>query len=241
MSSTTTPITPELFALAIKDLPSSSLHFKARELRNSLAHLDYSNQQLIPYTDGTNGEPDQDCIDAIKENEIVIERHNERLGLLKVEVESRGMNWREFMSSEELEEQQENDSDTNGDMMDDEGHLVNGHGADHGNGTNGASARAGTNGTESRTAAATTESTQSPWTDGTFTTGTISSNGNVSVNTHTPPPQRIVIQRILTPASNRPPEESSGRTPPPFRSDAELRRALAERMEEDNEEDGMHL
>jgi len=77
------------------------------EIRNSVAHLDYSNEQLKPFADGTdpsaNGRPDQDCIDAIKENEIVIARMQERIALLKAEVEGRGSSWLEFQSAEELE------------------------------------------------------------------------------------------------------------------------------------------
>jgi hypothetical protein len=98
MSSATTPISPARFAAALKDLPLSTLHLKAAELRNSIAHLDYSNEQLKPFAEGTNegnsnGQPDQDCIDAIKENEGVIARMMERIELLKQEVEGRGSSW----------------------------------------------------------------------------------------------------------------------------------------------------
>lgn len=220
MSATATPIRAELFALAIKDLPSSSLHYKARELRNSIAHLDYSNQQMLPYTDGTNGEPDPDCIDAIKENEAVIERQKERLGLLKVEVEGRGMNWREFMSAEELEAQNgdANTSDTNGDLVDGEGNPVNGyrHTEAHSNGANVTHA---TNGAGSR-ATAGSEATSSPWTDGTFVTGTIrggsmSIDGQAPADQRDPPLQRLVVHRAPL-----------GHT---------------ESVHESEEEDGMHL
>jgi hypothetical protein len=106
MSNEATPISPARFAAALKDLPLSTLHLKAMEIRNSIAHLDYSNEQLKPFADGTdpsaNGRPDQDCIDAIKENEIVIARMQERIALLKAEVEGRGSSWLEFQSAEEL-------------------------------------------------------------------------------------------------------------------------------------------
>jgi len=96
MSSDSLPISPARFSSALKDLPLSTLHLKAAELRNSIAHLDYSNEQLQPFADGTdpstNGEPDQVCLDAIKENEIVIARFEERIELLKKEVEERGCN-----------------------------------------------------------------------------------------------------------------------------------------------------
>jgi hypothetical protein len=105
MSNEATPISPARFALALKDLPLSTLHLKAAELRNSIAHLDYSNEQLKPFADGTEGYngPDSDCADAIKENEAVIARMLERILLLRAEVEGRGSSWLEFQSSEELE------------------------------------------------------------------------------------------------------------------------------------------
>ena len=108
MSNEATPISPARFAAALKDLPLSTLHLKAMEIRNSIAHLDYSNEQLKPFADGTeasaNGRPDEDCIDAIKENEIVIARMQERIALLKAEVEGRGSSWLEFQSAEELQD-----------------------------------------------------------------------------------------------------------------------------------------
>ncbi len=100
MSSEAAPISPARFAAALKDLPLSTLHLKAAELRNSIAHLDYSNEELKPFAEGTdpstNGEPDHICIDAIKENEVVIARLQERIELLKAEVESRGSSVRMF-------------------------------------------------------------------------------------------------------------------------------------------------
>ena len=52
MSSETQPISPARFAAALKDLPASSLALKVLELRNSIAHLDYSNAELKPFADG---------------------------------------------------------------------------------------------------------------------------------------------------------------------------------------------
>lgn len=113
MSNEAAPISPARFAAALKDLPLSTLHLKAAEIRNSIAHLDYSNEQLKPFADGTdpsaNGRLDQDCIDAIKENEIVITRMQERIALLKGEVEGRGSSWLEFLSAEEVRELQDAD------------------------------------------------------------------------------------------------------------------------------------
>ena len=108
MSSEAAPISPTRFAEALKDLPLSALHLKAAELRNSIAHLDYSNEQLKPFAEGTegstNGHPDRDCLDAIQENEVVIARMTERIRLLRAEVEGRGSSWLEFRSQEEVAE-----------------------------------------------------------------------------------------------------------------------------------------
>ncbi|KAH8837492.1 hypothetical protein MCOR27_005522 [Pyricularia oryzae] len=110
MSSETLPISPARFAEAIKELSLAGLHLKVLEIRNSIAHLDYSNEQLRPFAEGKEpvhggdgtAQPDQDCIDAIKENEGVIERMQERIRLVRVEVEeNRGCSWTEFESAEE--------------------------------------------------------------------------------------------------------------------------------------------
>ena len=53
MSNEATPITPARFAEALQELPSSSLALKVLELRNSIAHLDYSNAELKPYAEVT--------------------------------------------------------------------------------------------------------------------------------------------------------------------------------------------
>lgn len=89
MSSTANPISPARFASALGSLPLSSLHEKAAEIRTSVAHLHYSNVQLKPLAD----QGDVDCADAIAENEVVVERMNMRLEMLKREVEGRGMMW----------------------------------------------------------------------------------------------------------------------------------------------------
>ncbi len=91
MSSLATPISSQRFTEAIQDLPSGNLHFKAAEIRNSIAHLESSNQQLQIFAE----DGDSDCKEAIKENVVVIERMEERLLLLKREVEGRGFKWSE--------------------------------------------------------------------------------------------------------------------------------------------------
>jgi hypothetical protein len=158
MSSEALPINPARFAEALRDLPLETLHFKGAEIRNSIAHLDYSNEQLKPFADGTdpscNGTPDPDCIDAIRENEIVVGRMQERIALLRAEVEGRGSSWLEFTSAEELAE--------NGEKGEGERELVNGTGQEGG-------------GAEGRSSA---------WSDGTFQTGRIV-NGNVVMDEQT--------------------------------------------------------
>ncbi|KAL2067159.1 hypothetical protein VTL71DRAFT_1583 [Oculimacula yallundae] len=148
MSSDALPISPTRFASALQDLPISTLHLKAMELRNSIAHLDYSNEQLRPFADGTeestNGVPDADCVEAIRENEVVIARQMERIGLLKEEVERRGARWDEFKDRGELE-----------------GELSNGVGEGEGVSE------------EERGNQAGEGERSSAWTDGTFQTGRI--------------------------------------------------------------------
>ncbi|MCJ1396669.1 hypothetical protein MMC18_009561 [Xylographa bjoerkii] len=89
MSSNAPAITPARFAAALPELPLPSLHTKAAELRNSIAHLEASNDQLKPFAD----EGDVDCADAIRENEEVMKRMTDRIVLLKAEVEGRGYLW----------------------------------------------------------------------------------------------------------------------------------------------------
>lgn len=91
MSAAATPIPPERFAEAIVDLPLANLHFKAAELRNSISHLESSNSQLQHFAD----EGDTDCTDAIRENEETMMRMEERVLLLRREVERRGFQWGE--------------------------------------------------------------------------------------------------------------------------------------------------
>ena len=103
MSSSATPISHARFSSAIKDLPLGNLYSSAAELRNSIAHLRSSNEQLGPFASGEDA--DQDCVDAIKENEEVIERMVARIEILKGEVEGRGYKWVEPEEEEEEEEE----------------------------------------------------------------------------------------------------------------------------------------
>ncbi|RKU40663.1 hypothetical protein DL546_002079 [Coniochaeta pulveracea] len=164
MASETTPITPTAFAAAIKELSLPLLHLKVLEIRNSIAHLDYSNEELRPFAEGTQAvhssstpQPDQDCIDAIAENETVIARMLERIELIKAEVEERGCSWTEFQSKEEVEAEERR----RGEGLEGRG-LVNGVNGHAGGGD-------------------VHEEGRDPWRDGTFQTGTIS-NGVVRMD-----------------------------------------------------------
>ncbi|KAI1488605.1 hypothetical protein F5X96DRAFT_644614 [Biscogniauxia mediterranea] len=167
MSSETQPINPARFAEAIKELPASSLALKVLELRNSIAHLDYSNAELKPYAEGRIStleqqegstaqpvEPDQDCVDAIAENEAVIARMQERIELIRAEVEGRGLNWREFQGKAEQEASAtaaDNNINTEDSSAATTGNLTTG---ENGNGVG-------------------AETQHEAWRDGTFQTGTL--------------------------------------------------------------------
>lgn len=212
MSADTTPIAPARFAAALADLPLETLHLKVLEIRNSIAHLQYSNDQLRPFAEGSAAPlssapadatdittaaaqgPDQDCVDAIRENEGVIDRMAERIALVRMEVERRGVGWAEFESMDEVEAKRNEagpeaahptTATTNG---------VNGDGGE--------------------------AASSSPWTDGTFQTGTIR-NGEVHLDA-------------------RPGQRQGGTL-----SDEELRRRIEEQMRDlgsdGDADDGMHL
>jgi hypothetical protein len=94
MSHEARPISPARFASALEDLPLANLYSKALEIRNSIAHLQRSNGELQEYSDSQPG-GDADCLEAVRENEVVIERMKERVDLVKREVERRGGRWHE--------------------------------------------------------------------------------------------------------------------------------------------------
>ncbi|KAI1209414.1 uncharacterized protein F4807DRAFT_426645 [Annulohypoxylon truncatum] len=157
MSSETQPIDPARFAEALKELSAESLALKVLELRNAIAHLDYSNAELKPYAEGRApaGEPDPDCAEAIAENVAVIARMQDRIERVRAEVESRGLSWREFQGKPDDEEQREGGEEGGG-----EGAAA-GSSANLTNGVNGHGTGSG-------------EAEHPAWRDGTFQTGTIS-------------------------------------------------------------------
>ncbi|KAJ2979667.1 hypothetical protein NUW58_g7145 [Xylaria curta] len=163
MASETQPISSARFAEALKDLPSSSLALKVLELRSSIAHLDYSNAELRPFAEGITptldqqgnlnaaGQPDQDCKDAIAENEAVIARMQERIELIHTEVEGRGLNWREFQGTADGPAAEAQNTENNAARDETSAattNAVNGHGPS-------------------------AEPQHEAWRDGTFQTGTI--------------------------------------------------------------------
>ncbi|KAF4549419.1 Hypothetical protein D9617_21g096400 [Elsinoe fawcettii] len=89
MSSDALPIEPLQFARALESLPIETLHQRAAEILNSIGHLKSSNEQMMPFAD----EGDQDCKEAMFENLVVIGRMNERIKILREEVEKRGLRW----------------------------------------------------------------------------------------------------------------------------------------------------
>ncbi|CAG9971358.1 unnamed protein product [Clonostachys byssicola] len=219
MSADTTPISPSRFAAALKDLSISMLHLKSLEIRNSIAHLQYSNDQLRPFAEGSAtalsssspaatdapAQPDQDCVDAIRENEAVIDRMAERIALIRAEVEERGVAWVDFQSMDE--EARDTTDRTDGppaQQKTSQAAAVNGISAGESSTQNG-------------------EPQSSPWTDGTFQTGTIS-NGQVTFDSQ---------------PNGRPAQGGS-------LTDEQLRAALEERLgdianEDDDESGGLHL
>ncbi|AEO65885.1 uncharacterized protein THITE_2043399 [Thermothielavioides terrestris NRRL 8126] len=229
MSADSVPITPARFAAALKDLPLSSLHLKLLELRNSIAHLDYSNEQLRPYAEGTatafssaeaaaaaaatttttttTTEPNPDCAEAIRENEEVIARMQERIRLVRAEVESRGLSWAEFQGAGAGAVRDDGDADVSAEVA----------------------AEAAEEEEEEEEGEEPVGQRHAAWTDGTFQTGVIRDGG-------------LHFDAV---AGSRP-----GRGPGGSLTDEELRRRMEEQLrglggdEEEGEDDadgGLHL
>lgn len=141
MSASTDPITPARFSAALESLSLESLYAKTHEINNSIYHLQNSNKTLQEYSDsikddasidpGVRRDGDQDCLDAIRENEVVIERMRGRVRLIKEEVERRGQIWHE--KNPEGEEGNGEDVEMNGSGNADA--TVNGSGSGDGMGS----------------------------------------------------------------------------------------------------------
>ena len=90
MANPASPISLNRFACAIHDLPVSKLYDTVAELQNSQAHLVRSNREMQQFA--VLG--DEDCRDAIDENIEVLQRTQHKLDLLKEEIQSRGLLWK---------------------------------------------------------------------------------------------------------------------------------------------------
>ena len=93
MSAESQPISPTAFAEAITELPLESLHAEAAKLSNDINKLVESNTALEAEKVVENEEGVQFLDEVIAENEGVIRSKEERIELLKVEVEKRGQVW----------------------------------------------------------------------------------------------------------------------------------------------------
>ncbi|KAF9248944.1 hypothetical protein DTO013E5_8099 [Penicillium roqueforti] len=91
MSTQSLPITPGAFAEAIKELPLAVLYSKVSEITNSIAHLKRSNAEIRAYiAESNDSEEDKKDLEChATENEAVMVSMNERIMLLKTEVENR--------------------------------------------------------------------------------------------------------------------------------------------------------
>jgi hypothetical protein len=98
MSTESLPITPGAFAEAIKELPLAVLYSKVSELTNSITHLHRSNAELRAFLlESCDSEEEKKELETyVKENEDVAVSMNERIALLKTEVENRGLPWIEL-------------------------------------------------------------------------------------------------------------------------------------------------
>jgi hypothetical protein len=96
------PQPQESFLEAITDLELEQLHVESSRLQNSIFHLERSNIALEEFRD------DEDCRQAIQENVETIARQNERVQMIKNEVERRGF----LMPCGERKEDEEGGMDT---------------------------------------------------------------------------------------------------------------------------------
>ncbi|KAJ5432504.1 uncharacterized protein N7458_011660 [Penicillium daleae] len=93
MSAVSRPISPTVFAEAITELPVESLHAEAAKLQNDINKLLESNAALEAEKAVETEEGIKFLDEVIVENEGVVKSKEERIGLLKAEVEKRGQLW----------------------------------------------------------------------------------------------------------------------------------------------------
>ncbi|KAI5805916.1 hypothetical protein EDC01DRAFT_270291 [Geopyxis carbonaria] len=82
---TSYPVPPDVFRTALTSLPLPQLYAEIARLQNSIAHLQRSNIDL--QAEAAAG--DIDCKEALEENGVVIQRQEERIGMVKGEIEER--------------------------------------------------------------------------------------------------------------------------------------------------------
>jgi hypothetical protein len=95
MTTETPSINSAAFAEAITELPLSAVYSKVSELRNSIAHLHRSNAELRLFLEESQDpeEEKKELEGYILENEGVVASMDERVSLLKTELENRGQPW----------------------------------------------------------------------------------------------------------------------------------------------------
>lgn len=93
MSAGSQPISLTAFAEAITELPLGSLHAEAAKLQNDINKLLESNEALEAEKAVETEEGVKFLDEVIVENEGVVKSKEERIGLLKAEVEKRGQVW----------------------------------------------------------------------------------------------------------------------------------------------------
>lgn len=129
MSAESQPISPTAFAEAITELPLESLHAEAAKLSNDINKLVESNAALEAEKAVENDEGVKFLDEVIAENEGVIRSKEERIELLKVEVEKRGQVWIDPRKKDKEDAEEEGGPVVNGNET---GHLGAGEQQDDG-------------------------------------------------------------------------------------------------------------
>ena len=129
MSTESQPISPTAFAEAITELPLESLHAEAAKLSNDINKLIESNAALEAEKAVENDEGVKFLDEVIAENEGVIRSKEERIELLKLEVEKRGQVWIDPRKKDEEDAEEEECPVVNGTGT---GHLGAGEQQDDG-------------------------------------------------------------------------------------------------------------
>ncbi|PHH58623.1 hypothetical protein CDD82_2824 [Ophiocordyceps australis] len=105
-------MTPTRFAQGLKGLSTNSLGIKLVDIQNSIDNRNYDNTVLRPFAEPSipNRTPDRYSLASIADNNSVIQRMTERVQLIRIEVKSRGLDWREFEAQRRTREHGCNDA-----------------------------------------------------------------------------------------------------------------------------------